>query len=53
MAERDRPAPAARTSIVRNAFFVSEGGSRQHRFTQEEIELFMPGVSLEQFVVAQ
>jgi hypothetical protein len=41
------------TSITRDTFFVSEGGIWKHRFTEEEIEIFMPGVSYEQFVAAQ
>jgi hypothetical protein len=41
------------TSITRGTFFVSEGGMWKHRFTEEEIEIFMPGVPYEQFVAAQ
>jgi hypothetical protein len=41
------------TSITRGTFFVSEGGVWKHRFTEEEIEIFMPGVPYEQFVAAQ
>jgi hypothetical protein len=41
------------TSITRGTFFVSEGGAWKHRFTEEEIEIFMPGVPYEQFVAAQ
>jgi hypothetical protein len=41
------------TSITRGTFFVSEGGAWKHRFTEEEIDIFMPGVPYEQFVAAQ
>src|SRR5215203_3060928 len=41
------------TSITRGTFFVSESGIWKHRFTEEEIEIFMPGVPYEQFVAAQ
>ena len=41
------------TSITRDTLFVSEGGEWKHRFTQEEIDLFMPGVPYEEFVAAQ
>jgi hypothetical protein len=41
------------TSITRGTFFVSESGAWKHRFTEEEIEIFMPGVPYEQFVAAQ
>jgi hypothetical protein len=41
------------TSITRDTFFVSESSIWKHRFTEEEIEIFMPGVPYEQFVAAQ
>ena len=41
------------TSITRDTLFVSEGGAWKHRFTQEEIDIFMPGVPYEEFVAAQ
>ena len=41
------------TSIARDTLFVSEGGVWKHRFTEEEIAIFMPGVSYEEFVAAQ
>jgi len=41
------------TSITRTTFFVSEVGTWKHRFSQEEIDLFMPGVPYEEFVAAQ
>ena len=41
------------TSIERETYFVREGGSWKHRFTQEEIEIFMPGVPYEEFVALQ
>jgi hypothetical protein len=41
------------TSITRDTYFVPEGGTWKHRFTQEEIEIFMPGVPFEEFVAAQ
>jgi hypothetical protein len=41
------------TSITRDTYFVSEGGTWKHRFTQEEIEIFMPGVPFEEFLAAQ
>lgn len=41
------------TSITRETYFVSEGGVWKHRFSEEEIEIFMPGVPYEQFVAAQ
>jgi hypothetical protein len=36
-----------------DTLFVSEGGERKHRFTQEEIDLFMPCVPCKEFVAAQ
>ena len=41
------------TSITRDTLFVSEGGLWKHRFSQEEIGLFMPGVPYKEFVAAQ
>lgn len=41
------------TSITRDTFFVSEGGAWKHSFTEEEIDIFMPGVPYEQFVATQ
>jgi hypothetical protein len=40
------------TSIC-NTYFVYEGGSWRHRFSQEEYELFKPNASYEEFVKAQ
>jgi hypothetical protein len=41
------------TSITRDTLFVMEDGSWKHRFTEEEIAIFMPGTSYEEFVAAQ
>jgi hypothetical protein len=41
------------TSITRNTLFASEGGLWKHRFSQEEIGIFMPGVPYDKFVAAQ
>ena len=41
------------TSITRDTLFASEGGLWKHRFSQEEIGIFMPGVPYERFVAAQ
>jgi hypothetical protein len=41
------------SSVSRFTYFVYEGGSWKHRFSQEEIDLFLPGVSYEEFVAAQ
>jgi hypothetical protein len=41
------------TSITRDTLFASEGGRWKHRFSQEEIGIFMPGVPYEKFVAAQ
>jgi hypothetical protein len=41
------------SSISRETYFVREGGTWKHRFTQEEIEIFMPGVPYEDFVALQ
>jgi len=41
------------SSSIRNTYFVWEDGSWKHRFSQEEIDLFMPGVPFDEFVAAQ
>jgi hypothetical protein len=41
------------TSLDRDTFFVYEDGVWKHRFGQEEIALFMPEASFEEFVAAQ
>jgi hypothetical protein len=41
------------TSITRDTLFASEGELWKHRFSQEEIGIFMPGVPYEKFVAAQ
>jgi hypothetical protein len=41
------------TSITKDTYFVPEGGTWKHCFTQEEVEIFMPGVPFEEFVAAQ
>jgi hypothetical protein len=41
------------TSITRDTLFVREEGAWKHRFTQEEIDIFMPGVPYEEFVALQ
>jgi Domain of unknown function (DUF4352) len=41
------------TSITRDTLFASEGGLWKHRFSQEEISIFMPGVPYKEFVAAQ
>jgi len=41
------------TSLTRDTFFVSEEGAWKHRFSQEEIDIFMPGVPYDEFVAAQ
>ncbi len=41
------------TSSVRTTYFVQEDGTWQHRFGQEEYDLFMPDLSYEEFVAAQ
>jgi len=38
------------SSSTRNTYFVYEDGSWKHRFAQEEIDLFEPGVSFEEWV---
>jgi hypothetical protein len=41
------------TSIDRGTYFVYEDGAWKHRFGDEEIEIFMPEASFEEFVAAQ
>jgi hypothetical protein len=41
------------SSSVRTTYFVQEDGTWQHRFGQEEYDLFMPELSYEEFVAAQ
>ncbi len=41
------------SSSVRTTFFVYEDGEWKHRFSQEEYDLFMPGVPFDEFVAAQ
>ncbi len=41
------------TSITRDTLFVEEGDLWKHRFTQGEIDIFMPGVPYEEFVALQ
>ena len=41
------------TSISRDTYFVREDDTWKHRFTQEEIDIFMPGVPYEEFVALQ
>ena len=41
------------STSIRNTYFVLEDGSWKHRFSQEEKDLFMPGVPFEEFVEAQ
>ncbi len=38
------------SSSIRTTYFVYEGGSWKHRFGQEEIDLFGPGVPYEEWV---
>ncbi len=40
-------------SSIRNTQFVLESGVWKHRFTQEEEDLFMPGVPFEEWVKSQ
>jgi hypothetical protein len=40
-------------SIARNTYFVYENDTWKHRFGREEIEIFMPGASYQEFVAAQ
>ena len=41
------------SSSIRETYFVSSDDSWEHRFGQEEYDLFMPDVSYEEFVEAQ
>jgi hypothetical protein len=41
------------TSITTDTLFAAEGELWKHRFSQEEIGIFMPGVPYEKFVAAQ
>lgn len=41
------------SSVSRDTYFVFEDGEWLHRFVKEEIDLFMPGISFEEFVEAQ
>lgn len=41
------------STSIRNTYFVLEDGSWKHRFSQEEKDLFMPGVPFEEFVEAR
>ena len=41
------------SSFVRTTYWVLEDGEWLHRFGQEEIDLFMPDLSYEEFVEAQ
>ncbi len=38
------------SSSIRNTYFVLEGGEWKHRFAQEEIDLFGPGVPFDEWV---
>ncbi len=38
---------------LRTTYFVQEDGTWQHRFGQEEYDLFMPELSYEEFAAAQ
>ncbi len=38
------------SSSIRNTYFLFEDGAWKHRFAQEEIDLFEPGVSFEEWV---
>ncbi len=38
---------------TRNTYFVLESGEWKHRFAQEEIDLFGPGVPFEEWVASQ
>ena len=40
------------SSFVRTTYWVLEDGEWLHRFSQEEIDLFMPDLSYEEFVEA-
>jgi hypothetical protein len=41
------------SSSTRNTYFLFEDGGWKHRFSEEETELFMPGVPFEEFVEAR
>ena len=41
------------SSWIRTTYFVKESGEWLHRFSDEEMDLFMPNVAFEQFVEAQ
>jgi hypothetical protein len=41
------------STLSRDTYFLYEDGTWKHLFTQEEINLFMPGTSFEEFVKAQ
>jgi hypothetical protein len=41
------------SSITRDTLFVMEDRTWKHRFTEEEIAIFMPGTPYEEFVAAQ
>ena len=41
------------SSLSRKTYFFQEDGSWKHRFTQEEKDIFMPGLPYEEFVEAQ
>ncbi|HKH12711.1 MAG TPA: hypothetical protein VKA73_16340 [Rubrobacter sp.] len=41
------------TSVAREAYFVREGGEWVHHFTDEEQDIFMPGVPYEEFIERQ
>ncbi len=41
------------TSITRETYFVWEGEWWRHHLTEEEKEIFMPGVPYAEFVAAQ
>jgi hypothetical protein len=41
------------SSVERDTYFVYEGGSWKHHFTQEERNLFRPGTSFEKWVEAR
>ncbi len=41
------------SSSLRTTYWILENGEWLHRFSEEEIELFMPELSFEEFVEAQ
>jgi hypothetical protein len=41
------------SSSTRTTYFIYEDGEWKHRFSQEELGLFMPDASYEEFVEAQ